>query len=275
MITVIIPAHNEAQMIGPCLRALLASVGDMSVQVIVVANGCTDATVEIAESYLEIAVSRGWVMRVLDLPDGGKLGALNAGDAAAQGEMRMYLDADVVVSAQLLCEIYDTLNCDVAKYASGSLEIPTPTSTISIAYRSLYQQVPFMTHGVPGAGLFAMNKAGRDRWGVWPDIISDDTFARLQFTPSERCRVDASYTWPIVEGWSNLVAVRRRQNAGVDEVRKLFPELLNNDDTPTMSLTKKISLVFSNPFGFAVYTGVALMVRLTRPKGRGDWRRGR
>ena len=275
MLSVIIPAHNEAALIGPCLQAVLGSNGGFPVEIIVVANGCDDNTAEIAGNYKADAKSRGWDLVIIDIAKGGKLGALNAADQAAQYDQRMYLDADVVVSPHLLAQISTRLECREAQYASGTLIIPRPASAISRAYRAIYRRVPFMTHGVPGAGLFALNAAGRARWAEWPDIISDDTYARLMFAPNERAKVLASYNWPIVEGWRNLVAVRRRQNAGVAEIRARYPELLMNDDTPDLDVFGKLKLALAHPFGFAVYAGVALTVRLSRPKGRGDWRRGR
>ena len=51
MISVIIPANNEAGFIGPCLDALLAQDTTRAAEVIVAANGCTDDTVAIAQGY--------------------------------------------------------------------------------------------------------------------------------------------------------------------------------------------------------------------------------
>lgn len=275
MLTVIIPAHNEANFIGPCLQAVFRSDGDLHGEIIVVANGCDDNTVEIAQNHSSDAKSHGWNLIVIDLAKGGKPGALNAGDQAANFDQRVYLDADVIVSPPLLAQIFTILEKPEAQYASGTLCIPRPASFISRAYCAIYRQVPFMTHGVPGAGLFAMNGAGRARWGEWPDIISDDTYARLMFAPHERVKVAAKYDWPIVEGWMNLVAVRRRQNAGVDEIRSRYPDLLANDNTPKLGKFELLKLAISHPLGFLIYAAVAFSVRISRPKDRGDWRRGR
>ena len=90
-VSVIVPAHNEAAYIGDCLRALLGSAMDpalAAVEIVVVANGCTDATVTVARGHRAAARAKGWTLRVIDLPGGGKTGALNAGDRAARGGMR-------------------------------------------------------------------------------------------------------------------------------------------------------------------------------------------
>ena len=78
MLSVIIPARNEEGYIGACLDALLASQGPDGVEVIVAANGCTDATVAVAESRRPTARGRGWTLEVIDQKKGGKASALNS-----------------------------------------------------------------------------------------------------------------------------------------------------------------------------------------------------
>lgn len=283
-LSVIIPASNEAELIGRCLEAVLASdpkpaAGSgslplpMPLEVIVVANGCVDDTVMRAQGYAGAFRAMGWDFKVLDMAASGKMGALDAGDKAAKFASRAYLDADVVVSKPLLDQVGRALQVRRATYVSGRVRIEQPKSAISRRYASIYQRVPFMTHGVPGCGFFAVNEEGRKRWRKWPDIISDDTFVRLLFTPQERVGVGASYTWPIVEGFDNLVRVRARQDAGVREVREKFPQLIRNDDKPKLGILGKLKLALGDPLGFAAYAGVALRVRFGRFDG--SWSRGR
>lgn len=275
-LSLIVPASNEAGEIGACLDAVLASDWSYKadLECIVVANGCRDTTVDVAQARAADFQAKGWQLVVLDLAEGGKLNALNHGDARARYPVRAYLDADVRVSPPLLAQLFNVLNTDPARYASGTCVIARPKTWVSRAYQRIYRQVPFMTHGVPGCGLFAVNASGRSRWGQFPNIISDDTFVRLSFAPDERKGVPAPYQWPIVEGWSNLVRVRRRQNKGVEEIEQQFPHLLKNDDKPAFSTQTKLAMALRDPLGFAVYSGVALAVRLTNRREQ-DWSRGR
>lgn len=282
-LSVIVPAANEAGRIGPCLDAVLASdwpdgaVGS-GLEIVVAANGCTDDTVAEAETRRAAAEARGWRFAVLDLGAVGKLGALNAADRQARGATRVYLDADVIVSPRLLEALQTALARDSARYASGQVHIPAPESWISRQYARFYWQVPFMTHGVPGCGLFAVNAAGRARWGDWPEVIADDTFARLNFAPGERIGVAESYDWPLAEGWARLVRVRRRQNAGVRQIAERYPELAGNDDKRRTDLGEKAWLALRDPVGALVYGGVAVQVRLMDFLGVGGndrWARGR
>ena len=134
--------------------------------------------------------------------------------------------------------------------------------------------MPFITDGVPGFGVFAMNRAGRTRWGAWPDIISDDTFARLNFTPEERLSVEATYDWPMIEGFAPLVQVRRRQDIGVAEIETRFPELMVNDDSHTRA-NPGWRRALRDPVAFAVFLAVRLAIYLPVLRTKERWVRGR
>ena len=276
VLSILIPASNEEALIGRCLDCVLQSRWDHAApfETIVVSNGSRDRTAQIALAMRDRFAENGLDLKVLDRKQGGKLGALNAGDHVAQAPIRVYLDADVEVSDGLIGQLYEALDTAEPRYASGTLVLADPQSWATRAYSRIYARVPFMKHGVPGAGVFAVNAAGRMRWDEFPEIISDDTYVRLSFRPEERIGVSATYTWPLVEGWSNLVRVRRRQNAGVDEIREHHPDLLRNDDKPGFPFREKLMLALQDPIGFAVYSGVALAVRVTADKSSG-WSRGR
>lgn len=275
MLSVIIPANNEAAYIGPCLDALLASDAETSpVEILVVANACADATVARARARAAAAARRGWRLEVIDLEKGGKLNALNVGDATATGGIRAYLDADVTVSPALIAGIAAALDRPDAAYASGKPEIPRPRSWATRAYARIWRRLPFMTDGVPGCGLFAVNAAGRARWGEFPDIIADDVFVRLSFAPHERIGVAAPYQFPLIDGFRRLVRVRRRQNLGVAEVARLYPDLVRNEDKPPLGASGLLRLAAGDPVGFCVYCAVALAVRLPARAPSG-WARGR
>lgn len=273
VLSVLIPASNEERYIGPCLKAVLNSdpVPGYTVEVIVIANGCNDDTVGVARRFRAMAEGRGWRLTVLDLCEGSKIGALNAGDEKAIGRLRVYLDADVTLSPPLLAELVDALHKPGARYATGTPEISPAISLATRLYGRFWARVPFMREGAPGFGIYAVNAEGRSRWAEFPDIISDDTFVRLKFTPAERVQLRATYRWPLVEGFSNLVRVRRRQDQGVAQVKQLFPELAQNDTNSRADLP---ALLRADPVGFVTYTSVALLVRLggLRP---GAWTRGR
>ena len=90
--SVIVPARNEEVCLGSCLQSLVAQTG-VRFEIIVVDDGSTDRTREIAESFPEARVIspgplvRGW---------SGKNNALVAGASQARGEWFLFTDADTV-----------------------------------------------------------------------------------------------------------------------------------------------------------------------------------
>ncbi|MEP2681088.1 MAG: glycosyltransferase [Sulfitobacter sp.] len=274
-VSVLIPAHNEADWLPACLDALCAADPVAGpVEVIVVANGCTDDTAELARRKAPAFEARGWALRVLEMAQGSKLGALNAGEAAARGEALVYLDADVLISPPLLTQLAEALVEDAPRYASGMPQVTTSGDWVTRHYTRFWQTTGFMTHGVPGFGVFAMNRAGRARWGDWPDIISDDTFARLNFRPEERIAVPAPYAWPMIEGFAPLVRVRRRQDVGVAEVEQLFPDLMRNDDAHDQ-MRPFWRRALADPLGALVFVAVRLTIHAPIFRSANRWVRGR
>jgi glycosyltransferase involved in cell wall biosynthesis len=274
--SIIIPACNEADYIGKALASLLASeLPDAEVEVIVVANGCCDDTAGAARRHAAAAQARGWRLHVLELAEGGKLKALNAGDRVARGGIRIYVDADIRVDPRLIAELLAALDRPGAAYASGRPAMAKAASWVTRAYTRVWRRVPYMTYGVPGGGLFAVNSEGRARWGDFPPITADDTFVRLQFAPIERVGISSRYEFPMPEGFQRLVRLRRRQDFGAREVVRLYPDLARNDDKPRFGAARALRILATDPLGFAVYGCVALAARVDARRHAGVWARAR
>jgi glycosyltransferase involved in cell wall biosynthesis len=282
MLVVIIPAHNEAGYIGACLASVFAQEIEAKLTggltAVVAANGCTDTTVAEAEAMRTDAEAAGWHLEVLDIQEGGKPNAFNRGDEAA-GEMgaddiRVYLDADIEMETPLLAQLVPLLSRPEPAYGSGRMVVTQARSWVTRRFMHLWRRVPYMTaSGVTGAGLFAVNAAGRARWGEFPAIIADDTYVRLQFSPEERRGTEAAYFWPPVEGFGALVRVRRRQDAGGREIREKFPQLFENEGKPPVTLADHAKLFAGAPLSYVVYVSVMLMVKFGGREA--GWSRGR
>lgn len=185
MTSIVIPAHNEAVVVGRCLDTLLAGAAPQEFDVTVVANGCTDATAQIAAARPGV--------RVLDLPAAGKVPALNAGDAAAAGFPRIYLDADIVITADGVRALRDALTAVGARVlaAAPRREVDVSHSPLLVrAYFAINSRLPVFQNALFGRGVIALSAAGRGRFDQFPDLVADDLFLDSLFTAAEKLQVD-------------------------------------------------------------------------------------
>jgi glycosyltransferase involved in cell wall biosynthesis len=95
MISFVVPAHNEAQLLGATLAALrdaAARAGQIS-ETVVVDDASTDATAQVAARL---------GARVIRVEHRQIAATRNAGARAAQGDLLVFVDADTLVDATLL-----------------------------------------------------------------------------------------------------------------------------------------------------------------------------
>ena len=110
-VTVVVPARDEAETIGRCLRSLLGQVYGGQFRVILVDDGSTDGTGAFAR---QIADPRLTVLDGAPRPAGwsGKLWALSQGVAAADGALLLLCDADIVHAPAHLATLVAKLEGD-------------------------------------------------------------------------------------------------------------------------------------------------------------------
>ena len=105
LVSVIIPARNEAENIERCVRSVLGAAY-APFEVIVVDDRSTDGTGEIVERLAgdAVAVGRLRLLRGAELPPGwfGKPWAVVQGHRAARGDLLLFTDADTAHTPELL-----------------------------------------------------------------------------------------------------------------------------------------------------------------------------
>lgn len=100
LFSIIIPCYNQAHFLPDCLESLLQqSFSDW--EAIVINDGSTDATSEVAKSY----ENRDVKIKLVEKENGGLSSARNFGIQSAQGNRLIFLDADDYLYPNCLFEI--------------------------------------------------------------------------------------------------------------------------------------------------------------------------
>lgn len=189
--SVVIAAHDEAAVIGANLDRLLADAAPGDLDVVVVANGCSDDTASVARE-------RG--VHVLDLPAPGKAAALNAGDEVATGAVRVYLDADIAVTAPTVRALVTALDSPGAGGTTPLVAVPDRQLVLDgrpLAVRCYYavqSRLPAARTGLYGRGMIALSEAGRARFDRFPSLLADDLYLDSLFSADERVVVTSVRT---------------------------------------------------------------------------------
>jgi len=98
LVSIVIPTHNRLPVLRQCLSALASQRYPRDrMEVIVVADGCTDGTGEALSNE-----PQPLPLQVLTQPGRGAAAARNRGAVAARGEILLFLDDDVIASEGLV-----------------------------------------------------------------------------------------------------------------------------------------------------------------------------
>ena len=232
-ISVIIPAFNEACYLSGTLESIqrasehLRSRADVAVEVIVVDNNSTDETATVAGDMGATVVRE---------PVRGIGRARNRGASVAQGDVLVFVDADVYVPTTLL----NTIN-EVTSYPAclgGGVEVEyRPQRRVMRLYLRCWQQLARLTAMVQGATQFcrrsAFESAGGYDESVWigEDVdffwslkkLAKETRQRVQVVRSPRVlpstrRFDKPPVWKVLLHTNPLFIMlfRRRKAVWAD-----------------------------------------------------------
>jgi glycosyltransferase involved in cell wall biosynthesis len=221
---VVIAAHNEEAVLARCLDALLQDARPGELEIVVVCNGCTDRTADIARGYDER-------VGVLEVPKPSKTGALNLGDARVRGFPRYYVDADVRLPITSVRRINARLAAEHAPAASPVMSLDIDACSLAVrAYYRIWLRLPYVREGMIGVGVYALSEDGRRRFGSFPDVIADDGYVRMLFSPEERIRVDnAPVRVYAPRSLPDLIRIKTRSRLGRYELGRRFPDLVRRE----------------------------------------------
>lgn len=156
MISVVIPAYNEENYIGPCLKSVLREAGcyGAEAEVLVINNASTDRTREVACRYPGV--------KVVDEPCKGLSSARHRGFLESRGELVVNVDADCLMPRGYLAQVIRSFQAD-RKLAllTGPFfyhDLPQVSQIVTIIFY-LFQFVP-NTIGQRILGLGAVAQGG-------------------------------------------------------------------------------------------------------------------
>lgn len=198
--SVVIAAHEEEAVIARCLRSLTADAKPGELDIVVVANACTDRTAQIA---------RAERARVIETPIAGKAHALVLGDAECRTFPRLYLDADVDLDMASLRRMLKAID----RGALACSPVPeydlTGVSRVAARFHRVHDQLLAARRGLSGTGAYLLSKEGHARVFPLPVVISDDGFVHRAFSASERQSVTGARS--VVRPARTVRAVIRRR----------------------------------------------------------------
>jgi len=179
-VSVVVPAYNEQAGIAATVRSVAAS-NYPGLEIVVVDDGSTDTTVEIVRG-LQAELER---LVLVEQDNRGKARALNAGIAAARGEVLVLVDGDTVLEADTVRRLVGPLTDPGVGAAAGNTKVGNRGGLLGrwqhIEYvvvfnldRRLFDLANCM-QTIPGA-IGAFRRAALDSVGGVPtDTLAEDT----------------------------------------------------------------------------------------------------
>lgn len=178
--SVVIPAHDEAASIGRTLRALRTGLGGHELDVVVVCNGCSDDTAEVARRTDPRA-------RVVEIAQPSKNEAVRVGNASTDVFPRVHLDADIELTGTAVLEL-------LAPITSGQVLATAPLRSVPRAgcspwvrwYYDVWEELPHVESGLFGRGVVVLSEAAQARVDRQSRMMNDDLGMSDAFAAEER-----------------------------------------------------------------------------------------
>jgi len=219
--TILIPAQNAASQIA----ATLAPISGKGFDIIVIANGCTDDTAQVARDTAPDAF-------VLESPLNHKARALNLGLLGSYGDCIVCLKAGVVASAQTIEKLVQCLTTDRVDLAYGVARFDSTGSTSTVRGLCGAWQRLGSAAGVGMAGCYGLRRRALEKAGGFPVNLRGDIWLRQHFMASALCVPDAVYDISAARSLGDLY-VRLRHTQYGERVQQIRRRLPNPDFTST------------------------------------------
>ncbi len=266
-LSIVVPAFNEASVIGRCLDALLGGLhdrglGHSDLELAVVCNGCHDDTATVARRHLGPQGLRHH--RVLELPTASKTAALRLGDAVLSTFPRLYVDADVELCTASALAVAEALSKPGVLAARPAVHLDTSgASTLARRYARVRSRLTVVHDSLWGAGVYGVSADGHRRLGMHPDVTADDLWVHSRFAPHE---IEIVASDPVIvrapRSLTGVLAVARRSYRGRRELGDTVPS------TGAGTARALARTAYHHPLDAALYGAVATWARVIDHRAR-------
>lgn len=223
LVSVIIPAHNEAVGIRKTIYSIIDS-DYRNFEIIIIDDGSTDNTLEVANRVRESFGEE--IIVIKSKSNRGKANALNTGIIRATGEIVITIDADSYVKPNTISELIKALNDPQYNVATGTIEVGNPKNLINFVQYFEYifgfhfKKTQFLNNSLyifPGA-ITAFRKKSIIEVGLFEDYsVTEDFDVSLKLINAGNKVVHVDKAVCITEGASTfkgLVNQRTRWRHG-------------------------------------------------------------
>ncbi|MDH5823965.1 glycosyltransferase [Luteimonas sp. RD2P54] len=230
---VLVASYNERATIADTLRSLEAQDYPGQVEVLVIDDGSTDGSFDIARDEAALRSRPGMLQRVLAMPaNGGKARALNAGLAATTQELVVTIDADSYLRPDALRKLVERFLSDppgTVAVAGCVLVRNSRSNWLTRAQEWDYfhgiaavKRMQSMYHGTLVAqGAFSLyTRTALVRVGAWPECVGEDivlSWALLRTGARVGYCEDACLFTQVPETVGQFARQRRRWSRGLME----------------------------------------------------------
>jgi len=143
------------------------------------------------------------------------------------GFPRIYLDADVFLEsndAEKLINLSSSYNDAQLLLPQSTMDMEHSSKLVKTYYQAWYT-TPFVKQLGFGSGAYVLNHQARKRFGLWPDLISDDGFLRTLFNLNEVTIAKGIFTTvKAPQNIISLIKIKIRSKFGNLQLKKYLYE---------------------------------------------------
>ena len=223
---VIIPTRACQPDLPELLKTLLAdeSLGEACIAVVCNGDEQDPDIVHALETLQRLGTSsdeRRLELMFLDIPS--KPDALNTGEEiAGDCDITIYIDDDIRITSGHVGRLRERL-LELGKKAglAAPRRIVTPgCDWKERLFGTCVLRPPWICDAVSVGGIFAVNRAGRSRWNLFPPVACDDEYVFSRFAHSERALESGCVaTHPYANTWRGIIDQQARRRAARLELR--------------------------------------------------------